>query len=73
MADRSDSRTLLHFAGGVVAGIAGSLLYDALKPGRRFSPKLLRESREHPDLPATVILPGPLETIWSGCQCGFAA
>jgi pimeloyl-ACP methyl ester carboxylesterase len=58
MADRSDSRTLLHFAGGVVAGIAGSLLYDALKPGRRFSPKLLRESREHPDLPATVILPG---------------
>ena len=41
-----------------MAGIAGAYLYDALKPGRRFSPKLLRESREHPDLPATVILPG---------------
>ena len=60
MGDRRqrDHRTLLHFAGGVVAGIAGAYLYDALKPGRRFSPKLLRESREHPDLPATVILPG---------------
>lgn len=53
-----DHRTLLHFAGGLVAGIAGAYLYDSLKPGRRFSPKLLRESREHPDLPATVILPG---------------
>jgi len=60
MGDRRqrDHRALLNFAGGVVAGIAGAYLYDALKPGRRFSPKLLRESREHPDLPATVILPG---------------
>ncbi len=41
-----------------MAGLAGAFLYGALKPGRRFSPKLLRESREHPDLPATVILPG---------------
>ena len=41
-----------------MAGIAGAYLYETLKPGRRFSPKLLRESREHPDLPATVILPG---------------
>ncbi len=48
----------MHFAGGVVAGIAGAFLYDAMKPVRRFSPTLLRESREHPDLPATVILPG---------------
>jgi pimeloyl-ACP methyl ester carboxylesterase len=58
MADRAQGRTLLHFAGGVVAGIAGAYLYSALKPGRRFSPQLLRESREHPDLPATVIVPG---------------
>ena len=55
---RSSRDTLLHFAGGVLAGVAGALLYDAIRPGRRFSPKLLRESREHPDLPATVILPG---------------
>lgn len=41
-----------------MAGVAGALLFDALKPSRRFSPHLLRESREHPDLPATVILPG---------------
>lgn len=58
MADPRQHRTLIHFAGGVVAGLAGAFLYDALKPGRRFSPKLLRESREHPDLPATVIVPG---------------
>ena len=58
MADRRRSNALLHFAGGLVAGVAGAYLYDALKPGRRFSPKLLRESREHPDLPAPVILPG---------------
>ncbi len=58
MVDRRQSHTLLHFAGGIVAGIAGAYLYDAVKPGRRFSPSLLRESREHPDLPATVILPG---------------
>ena len=60
MGDRRqrDHRALLNFAGGVVAGIAGAYLYDTLKPGRRFSPKLLRESREHPALPATVILPG---------------
>jgi pimeloyl-ACP methyl ester carboxylesterase len=55
---RSGKESLLHFAGGVIAGVAGAYLYDSLKPARRFSPKLLRESREHPDLPATVILPG---------------
>ena len=55
---RSDGQTFLHFAGGLVAGIVGAFLYDALRPGRKFSPALLRESREHPDLPATVILPG---------------
>src|SRR6186713_1549162 len=53
-----DPRTLLHFAGGVLAGVAGAYIYDTLKRGQRFSPTLLRESREHPDLPATVILPG---------------
>ena len=60
MGDRrqGSNKTLLHFAGGVVAGVAGAFLYDSLKSIRRFSPKLLRESREHPDLPATVILPG---------------
>jgi pimeloyl-ACP methyl ester carboxylesterase len=60
MGDRrqSDHGTLLHFTAGVVAGIAGACLYDALRPGRRFSPKLLRESRENPAIPATVILPG---------------
>ena len=58
MRDKRQGRALLHFGGGVVAGIAGAFLYDRLKPGRRFSPKLLRESREDPDLPATVILPG---------------
>jgi pimeloyl-ACP methyl ester carboxylesterase len=42
----------------VVAGVAGAFLYDSFQSSRRFSPKLLRESREHPDLPATVILPG---------------
>ncbi|MEO5761462.1 MAG: hypothetical protein ABIR28_04035 [Vicinamibacteria bacterium] len=51
---------MFHFAGGLIAGVAGSFLYEALKPGRRFSPRLLRESRENPDLPATVILPGIL-------------
>jgi len=55
---KGNDKGLLHFAGGVLAGLAGAYLYDAIKPGRRFSPKLLRESREHPDLPATVILPG---------------
>jgi pimeloyl-ACP methyl ester carboxylesterase len=59
MGDRPPrDRTLLHFAGGLLAGVAGAYLYDALKKGRRFSPALLRESRENPDLPATVILPG---------------
>ena len=60
MADRRQEGThnLLHFAGGVAAGLAGAFLYDSLKSSRRFSPALLRESREHPDLPATVILPG---------------
>ena len=57
MGDRRD-QGLLHFAGGVAAGIAGALLYQALRPGHRFSPSLLRESRDHPGLPATVILPG---------------
>jgi pimeloyl-ACP methyl ester carboxylesterase len=57
---RSGSHRLGYFAGGVLAGLAGTLLYEALKPERRFSPRLLRESREHPDLPATVILPGIL-------------
>ncbi len=60
MADRRTSRAFVHFAGGVVAGAAAAFLYDSLRPGRRFSPKLLRESREHPDLPATVIVPGIL-------------
>ena len=62
MADGRKSRKLGHFAGGVIAGVAGAILYDILKPGpgRRFSPRLLRESREHPDLPATVVLPGIL-------------
>ncbi|MBK5257866.1 MAG: alpha/beta fold hydrolase [Vicinamibacteria bacterium] len=60
MADRGQGHTLRHFAGGVLAGLAGAFLYEALKPERRFSPRLLRESREHPDLPATVILPGIL-------------
>ena len=60
MADRRGGRNLSHFAGGVLAGLAGAFLYEALKPERRFSPHLLRESREHPDLPATVILPGIL-------------
>ena len=55
---QGSGNTLLHFAGGVLAGVAGAYLIDMLKPGRSFSPKLLRESREHPDLPATVILPG---------------
>jgi pimeloyl-ACP methyl ester carboxylesterase len=58
MGERSQSRGLIHFMGGVVAGIASAYLYDAMRPGRRFSPTLLRESRENPDLPATVILPG---------------
>ncbi|MEO8501394.1 MAG: hypothetical protein ABI565_10805 [Vicinamibacteria bacterium] len=60
MADRrqGSDKTLIHFAGGVLAGVAGAFVYDSYKSGRRFSPKLLRESREHPDLPATVILPG---------------
>lgn len=60
MADRRTSRAFVHFAGGVAAGAAAAFLYDSLRPGRRFSPKLLRESREHPDLPATVIVPGIL-------------
>ncbi len=62
MAGRSGSFAFRHFAGGVVAGVAAAILYGALKPGpgRRFSPRLLRESRDHPDLPATVILPGIL-------------
>lgn len=60
VADRRDERRLIHFAGGVLAGIAAATLYESLRPGRRFSPKLLRESRENPDLPATVILPGIL-------------
>ena len=59
MAQDRGVRTLLHFAGGVVAGLAGAVIYEALK-AKRFSPHLLRESREHPDLPATVILPGVL-------------
>lgn len=58
MGDRGRRSTLLHFAGGVVAGVAATYLFENMRPGRRFSPKLLRESREHPDLPATVILPG---------------
>jgi len=60
MADRRRSNNLGHFAGGVLAGLAGAFLYEALKPDRGFSPRLLRESRDHPDLPATVILPGIL-------------
>ncbi len=60
MADRRTSRAFVHFAGGVAAGAAAAFLYDSLRAGRRFSPKLLRESREHPDLPATVIVPGIL-------------
>jgi pimeloyl-ACP methyl ester carboxylesterase len=60
MVDGRAGRTFFHFAGGVAVGVAGAFLYDALQPGRRFSPKLLRESREHPDIPATVIVPGIL-------------
>lgn len=41
-----------------MAGAAGAFLYDTLKPQHRFSPSLLRESRDNPDLAATVILPG---------------
>ena len=60
MGDRrqGSNKTLLHFAGGLVAGVAGAFLYDSYKSSRRFSPTLLRESREHPDLPATVVIPG---------------
>lgn len=60
MADRRRGHNLAPFAGGVLAGLAGAFLYEALKPDRRFSPRLLRESRDHPDLPATVIVPGIL-------------
>lgn len=60
MPERRSASHLRYFAGGAIAGIAGAILFEALKPGRRFSPRLLRESREHPDLPATVILPGIL-------------
>lgn len=58
MAEKRSNRAVLPFAGGLIAGVAGAFLYDHLKRQRPHIPKLLRESRDHPDLPATVVIPG---------------
>ena len=58
MAGERSSRGIVPFAGGLIAGLAGAYLYDHLKRQRPHIPRLLRSSRDHPDIPATVILPG---------------
>jgi pimeloyl-ACP methyl ester carboxylesterase len=57
---RRQDRSLLPFLAGALCGAAGTVLWHALQPRRGFSPRLIRTARNHPDLPATVIVPGVL-------------
>lgn len=56
----AENRTLLYFVTGAAAGLAGAALWEAMRPTRRFAPSLLRERRDHPGIPPTVLLPGIL-------------
>jgi pimeloyl-ACP methyl ester carboxylesterase len=57
---KSSERSLLPFLAGTLCGAAGMVLWHALQPRRTFSPGLIRAARDHPDIPATVIVPGVL-------------
>jgi pimeloyl-ACP methyl ester carboxylesterase len=48
------------FMGGVLAGIVGSVVYQSLRPRRALDPRLIPWSRQDPDLPPTVLVPGIL-------------
>src|SRR5437762_5138480 len=48
------------FAAGVLAGVAGSVLYQSLRSRRALDPRLIPWSRTDPDLPPTVLVPGIL-------------
>ena len=49
-----------YFAAGTLFGVAGLLLWETLSGKRGFSPHLIRGSREDPDIPGAVIVPGLL-------------
>ncbi len=49
-----------YFALGTLFGAAGVVLWEALAGKRGFSPHLIRGSREDPDIPGAVIVPGLL-------------
>ncbi len=49
------------FAAGLLAGVAGSVLYQSLRPRRRgLDPRLIPWSRTDPDVAPTVVVPGIL-------------
>lgn len=60
MADVKPGRALLPFLAGTLAGAAGVVLWQALFARRGFVPELIRQARDNPHIPATVIVPGIL-------------
>jgi hypothetical protein len=48
------------FLAGLLAGAAGAVLMQGIGARRRLDPRLIEGSREDPDLPPTVVVPGIL-------------
>jgi pimeloyl-ACP methyl ester carboxylesterase len=54
------TKPVFHFLAGALAGASAAILYESLVARRGLDPRLVRGSREDPDLPATVLVPGIL-------------
>jgi len=50
----------VHFLAGALAGASAAILYESVAARRGLDPRLVRASREDPELPATVLVPGIL-------------
>ena len=60
MARAQGVRPVVHFLAGALAGASAAILYESVLARRGLDPRLIRASREDPDLPATVLVPGIL-------------
>lgn len=58
MQESKAGRGLFPFLAGALAGAAGAVLWQALSSRRGFSPRLIRDRRDHPRIPPTVVVPG---------------
>lgn len=58
--DSRHGRSWLPFLAGVLTGAAGGALLQALSSRKGLDPRLIKASREDPDVPPTVLVPGIL-------------